>query len=424
MVSAIVLGGAHRASPIGLMLVQLCSLPALFLALAAPGAAQPTRLGRVGLMILLGMLAVPLVQLIPVPPMIWRHLSPALLVPPGVPGADAAAWRAISQTPAETWRAFLFLLPPAAMFAAMLKLTAEDHRFVAKALLAAAVFSVLIAGAQLGQVDGFWHWLQARGDTRLPSGVFVNRNHQATLMCLALSLSMAFATVRFGATGSVPGLWLGLGAVFLMTGAATLSRAGILLLPLALALTVLVTARAWISRRNLILAGVLAAAAMGAMGAVVQLRGDEIFERFEQTGMEEGRMRLLPPVLEAARDTPLLGAGLGSFDQVYRAAEPLELVKPTYFNHAHNEYLELWLEAGVPAAVLLAAFLVWFVRVAASALRGPVDPLASAAVVGVVVIALHSLVDFPLRTPAIAVAFAALLGVLAQRACPPADPPP
>ncbi|HYD46498.1 MAG TPA: O-antigen ligase family protein [Phenylobacterium sp.] len=359
------------------------------------------------------MLAVPLLQLVPLPPMIWRELSPALAVP-DLPGAEA--WRAVSQTPAETWRAFLFLLPPAAMFLAMLKLPAEDHGVVAKALLAAAVFSVLIAAAQLAQLDGFWRWLQERGDARLPSGVFVNRNHQATLMCLALSLSTAFATVRFGTARSVSALWIGLGSVFLMTGAATLSRAGILLLPLALALTGLLTARAWVSRRNLILAGLLAAAAVVSIGAVVQLRGDRIFERFEQTGMEDDRLRLLPPVLEAAKDTSLLGSGLGSFDQVYRAAEPLELVKPTYFNHAHNEYLELWLEAGVLAVILLAAFGLWFARTAGAALRGPVDPLTTAAVAGVLVIALHSLVDFPLRTPAIAVAFAALLGVLAQRA--------
>ncbi|HYD46499.1 MAG TPA: hypothetical protein VEA79_14630 [Phenylobacterium sp.] len=37
MVCAVVLGGAHRASPIGLLLVQLASLPALFLALGASG---------------------------------------------------------------------------------------------------------------------------------------------------------------------------------------------------------------------------------------------------------------------------------------------------------------------------------------------------------------------------------------------------
>ena len=49
------------------------------------------------------------------------------------------------------------------------------------------------------------------------------------------------------------------------------------------------------------------------------------------------------------------GAGLGAFDTVFRSVEPLAELDPTYFNQAHNEYLETWLEAGWSGIALIIA---------------------------------------------------------------------
>ncbi len=49
---------------------------------------------------------------------------------------------------------------------------------------------------------------------------------------------------------------------------------------------------------------------------------------------------------EAAQSYLPVGSGLGSFDPVYRSVEPLERLDATFFNQAHNDYLEIWLETG------------------------------------------------------------------------------
>ncbi len=129
-------------------------------------------------------------------------------------------------------------------------------------------------------------------------------------------------------------------------------------------------------------------------------------------------------MLGAARDHLPLGSGLGSFQTVYFSVEPLSQVSGVYFNHAHNDYLELLLEAGLPGAVLFGLFLawlavrtagVWIQRAAAGA------DLAAAASFTLLLLLAHSAVDYPLRTEALAVLFAFACAALARGGA--AEPP-
>ena len=132
------------------------------------------------------------------------------------------------------------------------------------------------------------------------------------------------------------------------------------------------------------------------------------------------RFRAWPVVMDVARDYFPWGSGAGSFVTAFQIREPLELLKPTYFNHAHNDLLELYVTAGLPGLILLGVALTCFAFAAWSAWRK--DPaahgaagvdarqarmLARTASLILVLIALASLVDYPLRTPSIA-AFAML----------------
>ena len=56
-----------------------------------------------------------------------------------------------------------------------------------------------------------------------------------------------------------------------------------------------------------------------------------------------------------------MGSGAGSFETLYPRFEDPETITPTYTSHAHNDYLEIALETGVPGILLLIAFLVWWV---------------------------------------------------------------
>ena len=110
-----------------------------------------------------------------------------------------------------------------------------------------------------------------------------------------------------------------------------------------------------------------------------------------------------------------LGSGLGSFEAVYRLYERPEAIDPTYVNHAHNDYLELALEAGIPAILWILAFLAWWALCAGSRWIGDAnDPWAKAGTIASAAILAHSFVDFPLRTSAIAAVFALAIGLMAQ----------
>jgi hypothetical protein len=75
-------------------------------------------------------------------------------------------------------------------------------------------------------------------------------------------------------------------------------------------------------------------------------------------------------------------------------------------NHAHNDWAEWAAEGGLPFLALLGLIAIWSVRPAADSLWG----------LGIPAVFAHSLVDYPLREPALAAMLFAMLGALAARA--------
>jgi O-antigen ligase len=100
----------------------------------------------------------------------------------------------------------------------------------------------------------------------------------------------------------------------------------------------------------------------------------------------------------------------------------------TYVNHAHNDWLELLVETGLLGAAVMIAFLLWFARLALRAWRRhntTGGPGVRAASVVILLLLGHSLVDYPLRSPAMMCVFALACGLmLAPRAAPAATPQP
>jgi O-antigen ligase len=77
--------------------------------------------------------------------------------------------------------------------------------------------------------------------------------------------------------------------------------------------------------------------------------------------------------------------------------------------------LEIALETGLPGVVLVLLFLAWLVRFAWNRWNEPQgDPFAQAATIASAAILAHSLVDFPLRTSAMAGVFAVAIALIAQ----------
>lgn len=411
------IGGASQKHALRLTLVELAALPVLGLALLRVWDRSVWKTHRFAVCVLAAAAAIPLIQLIPMPPGLWGALPGreqgvlALEIAGVTPG-----WAPMSVAPDMTWRSFLALLPATAVFLGVLTTGPSAHRGFLQLVFLALAGSFLLGLAQALAGDPFYPWPTT--DRGSVSGLFANRNHLATL-CL-VSLPLAAAMIGIGARRGAEGrtaFWIGLTvvAVAVVTVAATRSRAGVGLLGPALAFSAMIVwtaaGKARLGPAALGLAGVAGAALL----LVATLGLGPILDRFDPSAPPEARFERWPTVAEAAQTYLPTGAGFGSFERVYRSVETLEELDATSFNRAHNEYLETWLEGGWLSVGVLIAFLIWFGRRAWAAWRAPAGAtadMARAASVGILMLLMHSAVEFPLRTVTMMAVLALLAAVL------------
>ena len=64
----------------------------------------------------------------------------------------------------------------------------------------------------------------------------------------------------------------------------------------------------------------------------------------------------------AALDYLPFGSGAQSFQLIYPHYEDAANASLEYMNHAHNDYVEVFLEHGIPGLVLIGAALVFWIR--------------------------------------------------------------
>jgi hypothetical protein len=142
-----------------------------------------------------------------------------------------------------------------------------------------------------------------------------------------------------------------------------------------------------------------------------------ISQQFDAEALADVRLQIFPIAGQAASQFAPLGSGLGSFWFVFPQYDSNFLTGNVIVNHVHNDFLELWLEAGwlfiAAAAILIPAFLwqtgtVWFFS---GEMNSESVLLARAASIGLLVLLLHSSFDYPLRTTAL-LALAGLLAAL------------
>jgi O-antigen ligase len=141
-----------------------------------------------------------------------------------------------------------------------------------------------------------------------------------------------------------------------------------------------------------------------------------ILRIIESDPLSDYRSEIRQVTTRAAADYFPVGSGFGTFRQVYEMHETPATMISAFVNHAHNDWLELWLEGGLPAAALMACLVVLFVTQTARVWnpRGAYaeSVLPRAASVVALVLLLHSLVEFPLRMPGLACIFAAMMAIL------------
>lgn len=447
------LGGTARADVVHLVVLRpigvLCAFYALLVATR-----EELRTVRAPLFILLALMTVVGLQLVPLPSIVWSglptHAGQAVIdAQTGV----GEVWRPISLDPDATASAFFALFVP---LAALVLAAGQGRR--GRSLVIGSLMLLAVIGGMLGLLQMF------SGSSRLfyiypvtnfgsPVGFLANRNHQAVFMAAMVALAGAqlarLKLERNEASRTRPLAWL---VIFLALPVvlASESRAGIVALAIA-AMTAgymlissgTIPRRVPIARRRSVsgpwLLSLVALAFVAVSGFLfIVLSGSSPAELSGMTDQTyDLRFEVLPIAMRMAGDAMPLGIGAGAFPLVFRAYEPVAMVEPRYLNHAHNDWVQPFIELGVPGALVLVAFVVWLAAWAIRLGRSNPDN-AFFAQLGlwfvIVILVLASGVDYPLRTPLLMAVAATCAGLLGQdwrkakpshgpRSADPAPPP-
>jgi len=272
-----------------------------------------------------------------------------------------------------------------------------------------AIFGFMLAFFALAQ-KALWndklYWLREISDRGSPFGPFVNKNHFAGWMAMVAPLS--FSVLLLSRSYDRRLLYGFFALVMSITIFFSLSRGGILSF-LAGALTLgCITFWTTPSRKKLLPVFVF----LGALLAyLLYLGASPIIQRFAQADLAQNeRFTVWQASIIAFRDFPIFGAGLGTYQHVFPAHKPLGV--RMFYQHAHNDYVELLVELGVIGMALLVLLLF---TAGQALLRGEWDEreshLKAGFVASLVSMVVFSAFDFNLHIPSNAILFSLIAGM-------------
>ena len=400
---------------------------------------------------LLGLWALAVFQLVPLPEALHHWLAPgsAAVWHPDVPAAAAVLGpgpHPVSLYPEATrrWLAFATGVIALALAAA----PALRHRHLQiRASVAIVTGAVLVSAyafvARLAFGDKlFGAWTVP---TVAPFGPFVSKNHFAGYVELAALLAVGLAAgladeARRGEGGlswidSRRAKWVvvawGAALVLVLAVPVSLSRGGVVSLTAGLACFVLL--QLW-ARKGSRLSGrglVAVLAGLGLAGlllvAVLPTEArDRVLTLAGITSDQSGsyRLALWRDTLRLAASSPAVGSGFGAFEDAlprFKTAAGGFRVQ-----HAENDHLELLAEGGLLAALLGAAAVLALLLLGLKALRATehrlTRSLLAAALAGGAAVYVHAAFDFNLRIPSNALMASLLAALCASAILPAAEP--
>jgi O-antigen ligase len=373
-----------------------------------------------------------MIQWLPIPVWALKRLAPDhwsdLAAVRAATGLDKDARASLSTAPAATLDRFLCVVPAAAVFLATRQMACWWRDRIWIVIL--PVVAVAFPESVLGMLQFYWMRV-TQGNSDAATGTYIYHNHFAGLLEMALPLAVLWAVWiwRRGAARHRPeglgqalqtaGLF-GIGACILGGIVTSLSRMGISSMIAASAFTgiALLVARRSRSPRNRRQWLWALPAVVPALILLLSLPPTELIARFGEITTEpemtiEARTNIWRDTLSEVAMSPWTGVGLGAYEHgLYRfkTTAPNNTV-----DFAHNDYLQILAELGIPGATLAAALGAWILfrcsSVALSARKGLNWEFAVGLFIGLVTLGLHSLADFNLYSPANALVLAWLGGV-------------
>jgi putative inorganic carbon (HCO3(-)) transporter len=381
---------------------------------------------------LVAWLSLQAVHLVPLPTGLLALLSPQAAQVHALASqlGGKEEWRTLSIDPHASRVALLKSMSYCSIFFLVIALACRRSRvlLLAKGLVYAAValstYAVLL---HLSGIQQDWFGSRIRhGD--MASGTFVNRNHLAGY--LEMSLAIGIGLLIAGLSDRSADTWK---KFVRQTLDWILSQKMVLRLSLCVLVIALTTTHSRMGNgaffASLIIAGIIgiACSRFATRNTVLLLASliaidllivggwfgvEKLAQRVQATTIEDVQEREEPSgaAISLIRDYPLFGAGPGSF---YLAFPPYRTEKiVAYFDHAHNDYIEIAAENGVLGLLAIGTFVIFSLGAALRAQWERRDPLmrgmSFASIMGITSILIHSWVDFNLQIPANAVLFMVL----------------
>lgn len=417
-------GGAGREGRYLHGVLQAIAAIGLFgLTVTWPKRQQLTRL-RVPIALLAAMVLIALFQSIPLPSIVWQSIPgrgeivrnfASLELPIGV--------MPISLDVEATLSTLGYALPPLFVLVLCNRIGGRRLKLVIPwAMSFVAVALVVLGAVQVLMGNNSALYFYEATNKGLPVGTFANVNHFANFLLITLpftvflfrdliknwqttdrSIAIMFLTVSALLLLSVGIVAAGSLAIYIMSvpvlGLAYLfsrpetdspARAWI---PVGIGLAVIATAAAIATSPVLF--------GLGAIGDVDH---------------HLSRPNMWATTWQAIQDHWLFGAGIGSYPSVIPLYEDPDAVTSTYLARAHNEYLQIFLEAGLPGIVVIVVAFAWLSQRALAIWRdehkGSLIAFRKVALISICVIMLHSFIDFPARSPAISAFLALFVAII------------
>ena len=423
LILGFLIGGGARDDLLSLILWRPLTALCVFVALAYFGKLAWLR-GKPLLLPAAAVITLVFAHLVPLPPSIWAALPGREPLSMAFQAARMPIpWEPLSIVEARSWNVLFALGGPVAILLASLILSDRSNRRLLHVIIGIGFFSGIFGLFQaLGSPEGplYLYRITNRGAS---VGLFANRNHQAAMLATLLPLLAANLTMFKGKPDKLAfqrWVTLAMGTLLvpliLMTG----SRTGIVLAIVATLLSCWVFKKPEAEGRvvgvrsdqRVRLVGAALTSILALAAIAVALRSSALQRLLETDSSTELRVAAMPTVLHAIWSFFPIGSGFGTFVEAYQIFEPDALISQRYFNHAHNDLLELLLTTGLPGALVLCwvgGLALWALPalLRTRALR-PKDSSFQTGVLGragfgvLMILAVASLTDYPLRVPSLA----------------------
>lgn len=335
----------------------------------------------------------------------------------------SGAPQTLSTAPDAALQALFFLFAPLAVILFAVQLNRDDWVLALPLLIVLGTISGIVGVLQLaGGASGplYFYHVTNNGSA---VGLFANRNHAAVFLACLFPMLAIFAARLHGTIRGVQNtqrlmataIAIVLIPLILVTG----SRSGMLAAIIGLIGGVLLYVSSGQTHcgskkgRPLVLILAVAAVSCLVFATIYFSRAEAIERIFAENGTANDRADFWTSGVMLFWQYFPFGVGPGSFVPAFQADEPVALLSGVYLNRLHNDWLEMGVTYGVPGMLLMLGgaffyfwrtFRLWF-RFDGTRRSVAFGRMGS---VIIAILAVASLSDYPLRTPAI-MGFAALM---------------